>query len=61
MLDFWVENLYNKNSIIDVTPDEVYLYGIDHWKDALKYLEILGNTHLCKCSYTVWTKIRHRR
>ena len=28
-------------SIIDVTPDEVYLYGIDYWKDALKYSEML--------------------
>lgn len=27
--------------IIDVTPDEVYLYGIDYWKDALKYSEML--------------------
>lgn len=29
------------HSIIDVTPDEVYLYGIDYWKDALKYSEML--------------------
>ena len=27
--------------IIDVTPDEVYLYGIDYWKDALIYSEML--------------------
>lgn len=28
-------------AIIVVTPDEVYLYGIDYWKDALKYSEML--------------------
>ena len=27
--------------IIDVTPEEALSYGIDYWKDALKYAEML--------------------
>ena len=27
--------------IIDVTPEEAHSYGVDYWKDALKYAEML--------------------